>query len=111
MGPTGATGPAGPAGTVGTLATQIVVGSSEVQSAGSTTMNVEARCPLGEHILGGGYTTTVDIGVGILLVSPLTVIENRPFRVPFDNNRWLVSAINLDARAFPAGVLPGPTRF
>jgi hypothetical protein len=47
----------------------------------------------------------VDVGVGILLISPLTVIENRPFRVPFDNDRWLVSAVNLDARALPAGAL------
>lgn len=97
-GATGATGPVGPRGPAGTFgATQIIVGHSPALPAGTTTVQAEATCPVGEHLLGGGYFMRSQMGIPPNLFAAINVVENRPFKVQNSViEQWLVSGINVD---------------
>ena len=105
MGPAGPVGPAGPAGNVGVLPTQIINAASDALPAGSSDIRIYANCPPGEHVLGGGYSVGQRVGIPPNQISPITVDENRPFRVTGGIDQWLVGGINLDQGELPAGAL------
>jgi hypothetical protein len=95
IGPTGATGPASPA------RTQIVIAESPALAEGTTQVHLQANCPPGRHVTGGGYFIRRSTDEE----ADFEVLENRPFRVPGGIDEWLVSAINRGAIAQEANGL------
>ena len=102
-GPVGPAGARGPAGSIGT--TQIINGQSAAVPEGTGSIYVNANCPPGEHILGGGYYITVSQGNFPNNTPVVRIQENRPFRVTGGIDQWLVSGANLDGAARDAGTL------
>ncbi|HEY0468763.1 MAG TPA: hypothetical protein VGC79_31430, partial [Polyangiaceae bacterium] len=102
-GPVGPAGARGPAGSIGI--TQIINAASEAVPEDTGALRVNANCPAGEHILGGGYYITVSEGAFPNNVPVVKIQENRPFRVTGGIDQWLVSGINLNAEARDAGTL------
>jgi len=71
-GPAGAAGPAGPAGAFGVISVQ----REELALADNSTTGVQAKCPAGTKIVGGGGTVDVSSS------NDIHMTVSRPFRLP-----------------------------
>ena len=71
QGPAGPTGPGGPAGSPGASGYEVVV--NEVTFAGNTAGSVQADCPPGKRVLGGGHYVDALFGS-----NEFTVMTNAP---------------------------------
>jgi hypothetical protein len=115
IGPAGAPGPGGPAGpqgatgatgAAGTAHTQLIIVSNDPVDEGTNFVTVQARCPAGEEITGGGYYIRLYEGTSGNIVPAISVVENRPFKPSGGGiNMWLVTGINKDAAARDEDVL------
>ncbi|MEO8904602.1 MAG: hypothetical protein ABI488_19505 [Polyangiaceae bacterium] len=84
---------------------EIITAGSAAVPDGTGALRVQANCPAGEHILGGGYEIRLAEGAFPNNEPVVRVQENRPFRVQGGIDDWLVSGINLRGEARDADVL------
>lgn len=102
-GPAGATGATGPAGAVNT---QWVSSTSDAIPAGpNAAVYLEAACPSGEHVLGGGFNDTIAYGPGDAEVLGFEIQRSSPHVWPSKDESWFVYALSNGKYAHPAGEL------